>query len=306
MATKAAARKGASQSGNRGWSAFVADYGGWDVAMLESRAEAAMLACPPLWRDGSDDTITMLGQRLFLAAHEASTAALAILAKEGDLVACRRHLVRAAWCYALDTRLRTARAQEQVEMPIYGRGAPLHLAMGHLCAIVGLRDDAVLMARQTVLSEHAAVLEEIDAEPEVTACTRRLVEMIEGRAPTSLPEPALLPDVYGLLFRSVASSAWSDADVPRMLADRLEFSSAAWGNLRGDRWFFSSALAALLPLEIVSLLSVAGVCLAGAPTGMPCVDVLRVDAWPGVADDPPLKALVEDIEPFLSRISRTM
>ena len=134
----------------------------------------------------------------------------------------------------------------------------------------------------------------------------KIVEMIEGRAPTSLPEPALLPDVYGPLLRRVAGGVYSDADVPRMLADRLEFSSAAWGNLRGDRWFFSSALAAFLPLEIVSLLSVAGVGLAGAPTGMPCVDVLRVDAWPGVSDDPPLKALIEDIEPFLSRISRTM
>jgi hypothetical protein len=178
--------------------------------------------------------------------------------------------------------------------------------MGHLCAIVGLRHDAVLMAQQTVLSEHSAVLDEIDAEPEVTACTRRLVEMIEGRASTTLPEPVLLPDVYGPLFRGIASGDWSDADVPRMLADRLEFSSAAWGNLRRDPWFFSSALAAFLPLEIVSLLSVAGVGLAGAPTGMPCVDVLRIDAWPGLADDPALKALVEDVEPFLARISRTI
>lgn len=306
MAIKAAVRKGAAPLRSRGWSAFVADYGAWDVAVLESEADASMAACPALGRDGSADALMELGRRLFLASHASYTAALSLLARGGDVDASRRHLVRAAWCYALDTRLRTARPQGDASQPIYGRGAPLHLAMGHLCALVGLRADAVLMAQQTVLSDQAAVLDEIDAEPEVVACTRRLVEMIEGRAPTVVPRPETLPDVYGPLLGFIADGGASTLDVPRMLADRLEVSSAAWGNLRRSPWFFSSALAAFLPLEIASLLSVAGVGVAGPPTGSPCVDVLRIDAWPGLADDPALKRLVEDLEPFLARVSRTI
>jgi hypothetical protein len=265
-----------------------------------------MAACLPLCRENSADAFTMLGQKLFLAAHESSTAALSILAKQGELHACRRQLVRAAWCYALDTRLRTARFSGQTAVPVYGRGAPLHLAMGHLCAIVGLRDDAVLMAKQTVFSDQAAVIEEIDAEPEITACTHGLVQMIAGQSWMTPPSSKLLAGVYDPLFRAIAEGDERAIDFPQMLTDRLDFSAEAWGNERGDPWFFSNALAAFLPLEIFSLLTVAGMSLAGAPIGMPCADVLRVDAWPSLSEDAALDAMVTEVAPFLAKASRAI